>query len=53
MGNARNAVVTCISYSLSNKKSVRMMDDRTHACYLSLGRWREPPYLGAMCLGSP
>ena len=32
------------------KRRVLAMGDYTHACCLSLGRWREPPYLAAMCL---
>ena len=45
MGNARFAVVTCISYSLSSKKSVLAMSDLEQACCLSLERCSEPPYL--------
>ena len=45
--------MTCISYSLSRRKNVLTMGDRTHVCCLSLERWREPPYLAAMCLVSP
>ena len=29
------------------------MGDRVHACCLSLGRYREPPYLAAICLANP
>ena len=53
MGNERFAVVTCISYSFSRRKSVRAMRDRMQACCLSLGRWSDPPYLAAICLVSP
>ena len=45
MGNALFAVVMCISYSLSSRKNVRATGDLEHACCLSLGRCREPPYL--------
>lgn len=53
MGNARVAVVTCILYYLSRRNNVLAMGERTHACCLSLGRWKEPPYLAAMCLARP
>ena len=43
MGNARVAVVTCISFFLLKRKSVLAMDKRTHAACLRLGRWREVP----------
>ena len=52
-GNARVAVVTCISYSLLSRKRVRAVGDLTHACCLSFGRWSEPPYLAAMYLVRP
>ena len=45
MGNAWFVVVVCISYSLSNRKSVLAMDDLVQACCLSLGRCNEPLYL--------
>ena len=53
MGNVRFAMVTCISYLLSRRKSVLAMGNRMHAWCLSLGRWSEPPYLADMCLASP
>ena len=53
MGNARIAVVTCISYSFFSRKSVRAMGDLKHACCLSLGRCSEPPYLDVMYLVNP
>ena len=53
MGNYRLAVVTCISNSLSSRKSVLVISDLKHACCFSLGRWREPPYMAAMYLTSP
>ena len=53
MGNVRFVIVTCISYFLSRRKSVRAMGDHMHACCLSLGRWSEPPYLATICLVSP
>ena len=43
-------VVTCISYYLLSRKSVLAMSDLEHACCLSLGRCREPPYLAVMYL---
>ena len=52
MGNARFAVVTCISYSLSRRNNVLAMGDRMHACCLSVERWSDPPYLATMCLAS-
>lgn len=53
MGNERFEVVAWISYSLSSRKSVRAMGDLVQACCLSLGRWREPPYLADMYLVRP
>lgn len=53
MGNERFAVVTCVLYSLSSKQGVDAMGDRMQACYLSLDRWSEPPYLAATYLVSP
>ena len=53
MGNARFVVVTCISYIFSRRKSVLAMGDLIHTCYLSLGRWSEPPHLADMYLASP
>ena len=53
MGNALLAVVMCISYCFFNKKSVRAMGDLEHACCLSLGRCREPPYLAVIYLVRP
>ena len=53
MGNVRVVEWICISYSLFRRKNVLAMGDRTHACCLSLGRWRDPPYLADMCLVSP
>ena len=52
-GNARLAVVTCISYSFVSRKRVRAMGDLVHACCFSFGRWSEPPYLAAMYLVRP
>ena len=37
MGNARLGMVVCISYSVSNRKSVLAMGDLVQVCYLSLG----------------
>ena len=53
MGNARFVVVTCISYSLSNRKSVLAMGDLVHSCCLNLGKWSEPPYLDVIYLVNP
>ena len=52
-GNALVAVVTCISHSFLSKKKVRAIGDLVHACCLSFGRWKEPPYLATMYLVSP
>lgn len=46
-------VVTCISYSLLSRNSVRAIGDLEHACCFSLGRCREPPYLADMYLVRP
>ena len=53
MGNACIVECTCISYSLSRRKSVRAMGERAHACCFSLGKWWDPPYFAAMCLVNP
>jgi hypothetical protein len=53
MRNALFAVVMCISYSFSSKKSVRVMGDLEHAYCLRLGRCKEPPYLAIMYLARP
>ena len=53
MGNALFVVVMCISYSFSRRKSVRGMGDLEQACYFSLGKCREPPYLALIYLVSP
>ena len=46
-------VVTCILYSLLSRKNVLAIGDLEHACCLSLGRCREPPYLVVMYLVRP
>jgi len=46
-------VVTCISYSLLSRKSIRAIRDLEHACCFSLGRCREPPYLAVIYLVRP
>ena len=53
MGNARFAVVTCISNSLSSKRSILAIGDLKQACCSSLGRCSEPPYLADMYLARP
>jgi hypothetical protein len=53
IGKALFVVVTCISYSLLSRKSVRAIGDLEHACCLSLGRCREPPYLAVIYLVRP
>ena len=52
-GKALFVVVTCISYSLLSRKSVRAIGDLEHACCFSLGRCKEPPYLAEMYLVRP
>ena len=47
------AVVMCISYSLSRRKSVRAIGDLEQACCFSLGKSRESAYLAVIYLVSP
>lgn len=42
-----------IVFFLSRRKRILAMGDLIHACCLSLGRWRDPPYMAAMCLARP
>ena len=53
MGNACLAIVVCISYSLSNRKSISAMGDLVQACCLSLRRCNEPPYLADINVTNP
>ena len=53
IGKVLFVVVTCISYSLWSRKSVRAIGDLEHVCCFSLGRWREPPYLAVIYLVRP
>ena len=52
-GNALFVVVMWISYSFFNRNRVLAMGDLVHACYFSLGRCSDPPYLATINLVRP